>query len=90
MAVNLSDWSPDFIQFFEERLGSGLTFDAFEFAHELYRVTSRGNARQSIYGDDVDRFFFLKILNQDWIQAEGDMIRIQKSTQHRSNSRGDE
>ena len=66
--------------------------DIFSLQAELLtgNIENLIGSRQSIYGDDVDRFCFLKILNQDWIEAEGDMIRIQKSTQHRSNSRGDE
>jgi len=35
-----------------------------EFAGAVYHVTSRGNARQDIYGSDVDRREFLKVLSE--------------------------
>jgi len=35
-----------------------------EFAGALYQVTSRGNARQDIYGSDADRREFLKVLSE--------------------------
>jgi hypothetical protein len=33
-----------------------------EFAGALYHVTARGNARQNIYSDDVDRQAFLELI----------------------------
>lgn len=35
-----------------------------EFAGALYHITSRGNARENIYQDDVDRTVFLALLNR--------------------------
>ena len=42
-----------------------------EFAGALYHVTARGNAREDIYGDDIDRQQFLSLLQStvtryDW------------------------
>ena len=42
-----------------------------EFAGALYHVTARGNARQNIYSDDVDRQAFLELIDKvriryDW------------------------
>ena len=34
-----------------------------EYAGALYHITSRGNAREDIYQDDVDRYYFLDLLN---------------------------
>ena len=33
-----------------------------EFAGALYHVTARGNAKEDIYGDDIDRQQFLSLL----------------------------
>ena len=35
-----------------------------EYEGSLYHVTSRGNARQDIFLDDVDRVGFLRVLSQ--------------------------
>ena len=36
-----------------------------EYKGGVYHVTSRGNARQVIYADDIDRHHFLALLEKD-------------------------
>ena len=40
-----------------------------EYPGAYYHVLARGNRREAIFQDDVDRRYFLKVLSEIWGQA---------------------
>ena len=46
-----------------------------EFESALYHVTARGDRREDIYEDDLDRSQFLEILGVKWTPKTGQVAK---------------